>query len=39
MLTSNVLDRVIDSIDACPWGGAVGRGPKRRADAKAAPPL
>src|SRR4051812_2752335 len=29
MLTPRVLDRLIDSIDTCPWGGAIGCGPSR----------
>jgi 3-vinyl bacteriochlorophyllide hydratase len=29
MFTANTLDRIIDQIDICPWGGAVGRTHRR----------
>jgi 3-vinyl bacteriochlorophyllide hydratase len=31
MLTPNVVDRLLDTLDTCPWGGAIGRAPRRPA--------
>jgi 3-vinyl bacteriochlorophyllide hydratase len=39
MFTSSLLDKIVESVDACPWASAAGRSPALRAPQQRSGPL